>query len=170
MYETAKNAKKFTKHLLKLPDAAMPRFVENKWLKPEFSLRKIAELRKRAIDQGLNWSLDRPRKPEKFPFLKPLKGHKRMREQHVLFREAKLKIAAERQPEVVREYRERTKMRARNVQDFVLDEIFLDSRERKIKLRTLPDAQKITVKEQKKIMSSSSTSNSSNSSKREKNR
>lgn len=163
MYRNA--SQKFQQHLSKLPHAMLPRKLENtnKWQKPEFSLRKLAELRKKAIELNVPWPAkahDKARKPEKFPALRPLKGHKRLREEHVKMREMKLKRAEERQEEVMREHKLRKQKRAKGV-DFILDEIFLTKKEKTIKMRTIADSQ---------VMKTNATteSSSSNASKKKK--
>ena len=143
MYRNA--SQKFQAHLAKLPLAMLPRKLENtnKWQKPEFSLRKLAELRKKAIDLNVPWPAkahDKARKPEKFPLMKPLKGHKRLREDQMKMRAMKLKRAEERQEEVVREHELRKQKRAKGV-DFILDEIFLTKKEKTLKMRTIADTQ-----------------------------
>ena len=143
MYRNA--SQKFQAHLAKLPLAMLPRKLENtnKWQKPEFSLRKLAEVRKKAIDLNVPWPAkahDKARKPEKFPLMKPLKGHKRLREDQMKMRAMKLKRAEERQEEVVREHTLRKQKRAKGV-DFILDEIFLTKKEKTLKMRTIADSQ-----------------------------
>jgi len=137
-----RNATKFREHLAKLPEAMMPTLLGNKkWRKPEFSSRRVAELRKKAMEENVEWTFDKPRKVEKFPNLKPMKGHKRLREEQVKMREMKLKAAEKRQEEVMEQYRARKQRRAKG-NDAILDEIFLTRKEKTLKMRTLPDSQK----------------------------
>jgi len=120
----------------------MPTLLGNKkWRKPEFSSRRVAELRKKAMEENVEWTFDKPRKVEKFPNLKPMKGHKRLREEQVKMREMKLKAAEKRQEEVMEQYRARKQRRAKG-NDAILDEIFLTRKEKTLKMRTLPDSQK----------------------------
>ena len=159
MYRNA--SQKFQQHLSKLPRAMLPRKIENtnKWQKPEFSLRKLAELRKKAIELNVPWPAkahDKARKPEKFPLMRPLKGHKRLRDDQVKMRAMKLKRAEERQEEVMREHKLRKQKRAKGV-DFILDEIFLTKKEKTIKMRTIADSQ--VMKTNTTTESSSSSSN-----------
>ena len=132
-----KNALKFQEHLAKLPQAMFPRFVDNKWRKPEFSARRVAELRKKALQENnVEWQFDaKVRKPEKFPKLKPPKGHKRLREDEVKLRDAKRKAAEKRQPEIARLYEEKRRRRAKG-DDAVLDQVLLSRREKTMKMRT----------------------------------
>ena len=137
-----RNATKFREHLAKLPEAMIPTLLGNKkWRKPEFSSRRVAELRKKAMEENVEWTFDKPLKVEKFPNLKPMKGHKRLREEQVKMREMKLKAAEKRQEEVMEQYRMRKQRRAKG-NDAILDEIFLTRKEKTLKMRTLPDSQK----------------------------
>jgi len=133
MYRNA--ALKFQEHFAKLPRAMLPQFVNNKWRKPEFSARRVAELRKKALQENVEWTFDTARKPEKFPRLKPPKGHKRLREDEVKLRDAKRKAAEKRQPEIVRQYEEKRRRRAKG-NDAVLDQVLLSRREKTMKMRT----------------------------------
>ena len=134
MYRNA--ALKFQEHFAKLPRAMLPQFVNNKWRKPEFSARRVAELRKKALQENVEWTFDDAvRKPEKFPKLKPPKGHKRLREDEVKLRDAKRKAAEKRQPEIVRQYEEKRRRRAKG-NDAVLDQVLLSRREKTMKMRT----------------------------------
>ena len=133
MYRNA--ALKFQEHFAKLPRAMLPQFVNNKWRKPEFSARRVAELRKKALQENVEWTFDAVRKPEKFPKLKPPKGHKRLREDEVKLRDAKRKAAEKRQPEIVRQYEEKRRRRAKG-NDAVLDQVLLSRREKTMKMRT----------------------------------
>ena len=133
MYRNA--ALKFQEHFAKLPRAMLPQFVNNKWRKPEFSARRVAELRKKALQENVEWTFDAVRKPEKFPKLKPPKGHKRLREEEVKLRDAKRKAAEKRQPEIVRQYEEKRRRRAKG-NDAVLDQVLLSRREKTMKMRT----------------------------------
>ena len=133
MYRNA--ALKFQEHFAKLPQAMLPQFVNNKWRKPEFSARRVAELRKKALQENVEWTFDAVRKPEKFPKLKPPKGHKRLREEEVKLRDAKRKAAEKRQPEIVRQYEEKRRRRAKG-NDAVLDQVLLSRREKTMKMRT----------------------------------
>ena len=134
-----KNALKFQEHLAKLPQAMFPRFVDNKWRKPEFSARRVAELRKKALQENVEWTFDDDakarRKPEKFPRLKPPKGHKRLRDREVKLRDAKREAAEKRQPEIARLYEEKRRRRAKG-DDAVLDQVLLSRREKTMKMRT----------------------------------
>jgi hypothetical protein len=133
MYRNA--ALKFQEHFAMLPRAMLPQFVNNKWRKPEFSARRVAELRKKALQENVEWTFDAVRKPEKFPKLKPPKGHKRLREEEVKLRDAKRKAAEKRQPEIVRQYEEKRRRRAKG-NDAVLDQVLLSRREKTMKMRT----------------------------------
>ena len=130
-----RNALKFQEHLAKLPQAMLPQFVNNKWRKPEFSARRVAELRKKALQENVEWTFDKGRKPEKFPRLKPPKGHKRLREDEVKLRDTKRKAAEKRQPEIVQQYEAKRRRRAKG-NDAVLDEVLLSRREKTMKMRT----------------------------------
>ena len=130
-----RNALKFQEHLAKLPQAMFPRFVDNKWRKPEFSARRVAELRKKALQENVEWTFDAARKPEKFPRLKPPKGHKRLRDREVKLRDAKREAAEKRQPEIARLYEEKRRRRAKG-DDAVLDQVLLSRREKTMKMRT----------------------------------
>ena len=136
MYRNA--ALKFQEHFAKLPQAMFPRFVDNKWRKPEFSARRVAELRKKALQENIEWTLtfDAARKPEKFPRLKPPKGHKRLRDREVKLRDAKREAAEKRQPEIARLYEEKRRRRAKG-DDAVLDQVLLSRREKTMKMRTI---------------------------------
>ena len=126
-----RNALKFQEHLAKLPQAMFPRFVDNKWRKPEFSARRVAELRKKALQENVEWTFDAARKPEKFPRLKPPKGHKRLRDREVKLRDAKREAAEKRQPEIARLYEEKRRRRAKGGRDdAVLDQVLLSKREK----------------------------------------
>ena len=136
--EMYRNALKFQEHLAKLPQAMFPRFVDNKWRKPEFSARRVAELRKKALQENVEWTFDddaKARKPEKFPRLKPPKGHKRLRDREVKLRDAKREAAEKRQPEIARLYEEKRRRRAKG-NDAVLDQVLLSRREKTMKMRT----------------------------------
>ena len=133
--EMYRNALKFQEHLAKLPQAMFPRFVDNKWRKPEFSARRVAELRKKALQENVEWTFDAARKPEKFPRLKPPKGHKRLRDREVKLRDAKREAAEKRQPEIARLYEEKRRRRAKG-DDAVLDQVLLSRREKTMKMRT----------------------------------
>ena len=133
--EMYRNALKFQEHLAKLPQAMFPRFVDNKWRKPEFSARRVAELRKKALQENVEWTFDAARKPEKFPRLKPPKGHKRLRDREVKLRDAKREAAEKRQPEIARLYEEKRRRRAKG-NDAVLDQVLLSRREKTMKMRT----------------------------------
>ena len=136
--EMYRNALKFQEHLAKLPQAMFPRFVDNKWRKPEFSARRVAELRKKALQENVEWTFDddaKARKPEKFPRLKPPKGHKRLRDREVKLRDAKREAAEKRQPEIARLYEEKRRRRAKG-DDAVLDQVLLSRREKTMKMRT----------------------------------
>ena len=133
--EMYRNAQKFQEHLAKLPQAMFPRFVDNKWRKPEFSARRVAELRKKALQENVEWTFDAARKPEKFPRLKPPKGHKRLRDREVKLRDAKREAAEKRQPEIARLYEEKRRRRAKG-NDAVLDQVLLSRREKTMKMRT----------------------------------
>ena len=133
MYRNA--ALKFQEHFAKLPQAMLPRFVNNKWRKPEFSARRVAELRKKALQENVEWTFDAARKPEKFPRLKPPKGHKRLRDREVKLRDAKREAAEKRQPEIARLYEEKRRRRAKG-NDAVLDQVLLSRREKTMKMRT----------------------------------
>ena len=130
-----RNALKVQEHLAKLPQARFPRFVDNKWRKPEFSARRVAELRKKALQENVEWTFDAARKPEKFPRLKPPKGHKRLRDHEVKLRDAKREAAEKRQPEIARLYEEKRRRRAKG-DDAVLDQVLLSRREKTMKMRT----------------------------------
>ena len=134
--EMYRNALKFQEHLAKLPQAMFPRFVDNKWRKPEFSARRVAELRKKALQENVEWTFDAARKPEKFPRLKPPKGHKRLRDREVKLRDAKREAAEKRQPEIARLYEEKRRRRAKG-DDAVLDQVLLSRREKTMKMRTI---------------------------------
>ena len=133
--EMYRNALKFQEHFAKLPQAMLPQFVNNKWRKPEFSARRVAELRKKALQENVEWTFDAARKPEKFPRLKPPKGHKRLRDREVKLRDAKREAAEKRQPEIARLYEEKRRRRAKG-DDAVLDQVLLSRREKTMKMRT----------------------------------
>ena len=82
-----------------LPVAMTPSRVNGKWHAPEFSRRKVAELRKAALSFDLDWVHDTARKPVR----ERMKGHKHDRERPL--REAKIQAALAKQPELIAAYR-----------------------------------------------------------------
>mmetsp|Transcript_9693 Transcript_9693/g.14150 ORF Transcript_9693/g.14150 Transcript_9693/m.14150 type:complete len:134 (-) Transcript_9693:251-652(-) len=49
----------------------------DKWIKPRFSLRKIADARKRTLMAGQEWIWEKPGRRQELKKLRPRKGHKR---------------------------------------------------------------------------------------------
>tara|TARA_B110000977_G_scaffold26996_1_gene33889 strand:+ start:12538 stop:12939 length:402 start_codon:yes stop_codon:yes gene_type:complete len=83
-----------------LPAAMEPSRVNGKWHAPQFSRRKIAELRKAALSFDMEWLYYREQKPVRD---RPPKGHKHDRERPL--REAKIQAALAKQPELIAAYR-----------------------------------------------------------------
>jgi hypothetical protein len=88
-----------------LPVAMTPSRVNGKWHAPEFSRRKVAELRKAALSFDLDWVHDTARKPVR----ERMKGHKHDRDRPI--REAKVAAALKKQPELVAAYRAKMKIK-----------------------------------------------------------
>ena len=118
------------KALGSLPAAMQPTRVNGKWHAPEFSRRKLAELRKAALGFDLSWEWDRERKPvrEREP-----KGHKHNRDKPL--REAKIAAALAKQPELIAAYRAR-----REIKPTVLEKLTMSAAELRLK-RRLTNAQ-----------------------------
>lgn len=89
------------------PETMKPHFVDGRWQKPKLSAMAIARMRKRHIQQGLEWKWDIPHKivEKRMPF----KG--KLRDARKKEKEAEIMRCMARMPKMVAEYRKKEKKR-----------------------------------------------------------